>query len=692
MKNQFLLVALFLSVTFNASAKDQTMNVCQPWLNAVTAGKAGAAGLNRKSSKTADQVTIKIMGRCFHGPDTTKPIIGGTLKLCFNTVNPGFWGPATCDDWGQVYWECIIDSSGLYDITMYQNTGDYVAAVYLAPFALQWLDGAPISATPSRITVKDSLTLRYDLHFTDGCRVSGNVAIPPDSVGMSVVPTISLFDTAGTALFTVRPDAAGSFTFLGIPIGKYYVRMRYTDYFDNPFYPGTPYASSSGIISFSTPGETKAGISWTLHRKATRLLDSTNNAHITFCSGDTSHGLAALFRFIGSSEVSFPSTNMDTMQESLPGNTKLFIARLKDETNRTKISMSYYPGSFLRSEAETLSFVKNETRVFALPFAPGGQIAGYLPAFNNGNSTFDPMLVRPNSYASLGAEPYTDSSGYYNMWAPVGTYSLWVVPRTENYLRTVGWGAFRMDSIVVTNDHLSNISRMNSVWNTRTLEGTLSANRDPLIVCFDSLCRPVSMTVINLYDYFEKFTNDRWYCFYFDIIHAPPYNLSYAINFLPPGKYALVKAVPPDSEPGAHTISWLGGPTYQATIVSPDDVASLTVPQTVQWVRVNSADAVVDIGAWNTAIVKRNQTFDESGRIDFKVVERRLIVFLPVSHCMVSLKIYTISGKLIVNQVFQHLNEKKMQVPMPDFSSQILFARITVAGQVYSKSIVMISR
>lgn len=63
------------------------------------------------------------------------------------------------------------------------------------------------------------------------------------------------------------------------------------------------------------------------------------------------------------------------------------------------------------------------------------------------------------------------------------------------------------------------------------------------------------------------------------MITEKPYTITYSLNFLSPGKYAIVKVEPVDSNIGPASVSWYGGTEYKSTFVDFDDISLLKIPK-----------------------------------------------------------------------------------------------------------------
>ncbi len=695
MKNDFFKIMCLFALTIatiSGSANDKTEHFAAWWKTSATTSVQSDRQLQKRSATTSTPVTFRLFGRCYAGPGTSVPIKSGQLKVCFKQDQSNDFSSTTCSDWSQVSWMCQLDSSGAFSITRYPNPGNYHAAVYLPPYALQWWDGKPLSEQPTPIAVTRNDSLQLELHFTDGCRIDGAVSVQQDTLPGTPMPTISLFDTTGIALFTTYTNNTGTFSFTGIPPGAYYLGSTWISDYENPFYPGVAYADGAYKVVFSRPETRRMELPWVLKRKPSVPSFADTSGHLIITSADSGYSsIAIVQRFIGSSRVSYSSTSNDTLEKDIAANRKVLIARTNSSLSPQELSLEYYPGSPLRSEAETLSLDPNELRVLSFPSVQSGRISGRFPVFNYPDISFFPMLVSPGSYVSLCAEPYTDSVGFFTLCAPPGLFSLWFIPITNNYFRTANeWGAFRKDSIIVVDNQTTWFHNLTAPDLDRTIEGTISAYQDPVLVCFDSLNRPMSIAAISVYTYFKDRTQGRWRCFTFSNIFAPPYSFRFALNSLPPGKYAVVKAEPPDSQPGPFTISWYGGPSLKLTIMDIDDVASLPVPRDVEWVIVDSTSTVVDLGTWaatSTIHDLRNRNFHLQ-RPNIRSEHDKIFVTLPGWALIASVRIFTITGRLVATQVINEMQQGTLQVPIHNPAAQVLVVSVHAGGTVYRQTVI----
>jgi hypothetical protein len=665
-------IAVFCSCI--AIAADESNGQNAWWMTAY----AGASRLEKRNKTLSTQVTVSFSVGCFEGAGTSVPIRSGDLKLCVQKAESNDFFRTTCSDWSTVSRSCSMDSGGRFTGYSYLYTGSYYVAVYLPPYALQWWDGKAISEQPTPVQITGDDFFKWDIHFTRGCRLDGTVSIVQDSSRGNSGTSVSLYDTTGIALFST--NTSGNFTFEGIPIGTYYLRCSSYPEFENPFYPGTPFADGAQRLVFSEPGARRTGISWTVRPKSIVSSQTDTSGHLVITHADTGYSsIAVVRRFVGTSRVNYSSTSNDTLRQTVAANQKLLIARANNVTTPQTMSLTYYPGSPLRSEAETLSLERNELRVLAFPAVPRGRITGHLPGSHFADVSFCPVLLAPGSYMSLCAEPYTDTTGFFTLEAPQGTYSLWFIPMTTNYFRAQsGPGAFRADSVAVVNNRTSSLYSLPSMVRNQAIEGTVSALLDPVLVCYDSLSRPMSMTVLAVNECLRDRTLGRWSCFAYSKIFAPPYTLRFALNSLPPGKYAIVKAEPPDSQPGPFSVSWFGGPTFKMSILAVDDVASLRIPAGVRWVTVDAASAVVDIGAWGETSARNGGKpavrAPESPKI--RMVKNKIVVAFPDRVSRATIRIFTAAGRLIAEQTEYQIRQGTVAIPLRVPAAQVLFVNV----------------
>ena len=285
-----------------------------------------------------------------------------------------------------------------------------------------------------------------------------------------------------------------------------------------------------------------------------------------------------------------------------------------------------------------------------MPTAMIQYISGCLPQFTgNQNLTFEPILTERGKKTSLGASPIVLSSGCFNIAADTGVYSLWNVPLTYGCIRTEGWGAFGIDSLKVAGTSGIRLNNLTSPWNKYSIEGNVSCRQAPILGCFDSTGRLVSITAVDIYNFFKSKTGPRSRFFEFFNINEKPYTLSYCINFLSAGKYAIVKAEALDTIPGQYRISWYGGPENIQSFIAADDMTLLKIPSQVTWVKVDSINSLMTLSNW-TGIENRMPSLRQNNKNEclYRSLHGGKIVFSfsrPQTKAIV--KVLSLNGKVL---------------------------------------------
>jgi hypothetical protein len=637
-------------------------------------------------AKKADQIQVVLRGKCYVGQGTAVPAGGGDLKCCFgSTANPG--GSSDCSNWDQVFQTATVSGTGDLNGWFYQYTGSYFIAVYFPPYAVQWWDGSNLNGQPSLVEI-DKDTIDCEFHFQPGCQIGGKVTVPPAALHYS--QEISLLDTCGLTILSTFCDTSGHFNLTCVPVGSYYLYAADWNYV-NCFYPDNKYASDAQRIKLDTAGQVVENISWTLH--ARNDTAAVRSSYLTVEKNDTSMGVAAALRYLGSTEMSFSSiSGGDSLFFNVNPGDPFFLARVNNMYSPLNMSVSYFPGTFLRSGADTLRLAPSESLTVFAPIASGGQITGALPVFGNGDLEYQPILSRENSYKTIGGEPYVDSFGHFQMWAPEGHYSLWFVPFTTGYHRAFGWGAIGNTASVVSGQ-VSQLSNMGPVLQRASILGTIRCGKDPLVACFDSLGRCISMTEIPLYNYLQNLTGYRWMCFDFNQIYAPPYNVRFAINCLPPGRYALALADPTDSSAPNARITWYGGDTYFKPVVEPDDVASLDVPKDAAWVTITSPDETVELSDFSAGIQNGEKRDVRDDRLlSCHMSSNFLVLNFRTPPRNVAVKLFTLSGRIALAKVFPNPGNTVKCDISGLASSQLVICLIRFDGSCFTRRMVVAER
>jgi hypothetical protein len=673
-----IVFSMLVLAGISASAEPARTGSFGPWEKNL-ANLRNQYGLSKEAvaNTSQAQVALVLTGYCYQGAGTTTPIDTGSFKFCMQAVNSD--GSIACSNWNQVYYTGSVSTGGKISSFNYVSIGTYYIVLNFPPFALQWWDGKNISEQPVPVTISHD-TMAVEFHFVMGCSISGKIR---NSDNSRFPGDLRLMDTTGLEIFRVYPDTAGNFLFTGVPVGTYYLYCYYGTYV-NPYYPDAQYANTAQKLIFTTPGASIAGLSWRVQPK-TVISHNSQTGKLLLSNPDSSGtGIAVTYANVEGRNFHYMSTSSDTVSTYAPSNEKYFVARLLNWSDPSLISLSYYPGSFLRSLADTIQLQTYQIVNLPLPIARGGKLSCQLPAFSDSALFFEPMFITNNIYQSLGAEPNLQS-GRLVMYAPADSYSLWCVPMTQGHKQAQGWQAFKKDSVVITNDKTTVLSNFPAKSASASVEGTTVSTQDPLLACFDTLGHCASMTVLPQYRYFEQQTGNRWKSFYFSMIYSPPYQMVFDVNFLPPGRYALVKVEPPDSLPGQHTVRWYGGLSYAKTIFEFDDVASLTVPQNVTWLTISNAGQVLQVGQWKEPVFQNVRANKSTPGFGIRTLQgNKVAVQIPFSCETGTIHIFDISGKTILSRKIQH-GERTVIIGLGDCRAhELLLFRLNFGKQIFT--------
>jgi hypothetical protein len=599
---------------------------------------------SRNTESSLATASITILGKCYLGPDTTRPLDSGAVEFSARSVQATnsypYWQDAGY--LGSNAERNIQKGGDLVGHISNVVAGDNYVLVIPHGFALQWWDGTNPSEQPSPVSLTTD-TVHCDFHFSPGCSLLCTMTPSMWVTGVGLVDTAGLYFFPPTPPFDewVQMDA---YSVGGIPIGTYYLTQDSTDYV-NVFYPDAGTKNSAAPIRFTIPGTKFDTLTWSLQYRQ-QASDSTPSGTLDLRQPDTSKGdLSVVLWNLDLRRLSWSETSADSLDYTIGSGQEVFAGRLYNGN-----SFFWYPGTFLRSQAETLSVPANANRQIVMPIPSRSQgISGRMPLYSSASFSYTPVLTSRGQVQSLGASANTDTSGGFFIMADKGSYSLWMLPTAQGNTQTAGWGAFGVDSVSVTQLSGTVLSGLKAPWNTHSIEGAISCRKAPLVACFDTNGRAVSATQSSANDYYLSKIGPRARFFYFDLIAEKPYNALFCLNFLSPGRYAVVKIEQPDSIAGLASVSWYGGPEFKWRFVSLDDVTLLKMPGNISWVTVDSSTSVVSLPSWTTATQKQPiSRVVPRNNVEFHVMADGRIVFEAQSNSHVTmLRIFAMDGRLL---------------------------------------------
>ena len=587
-----------------------------------------------------------IKGTCYSGNSQDEPISGLPMRCSIQPVEMKSSVYTSSIQWDQIQ-PAITNSNGLFGFRNVGYLGEYYILINPEPYALQWLDGSSIYDQPEPTVISGDTTHR-DINVTMGGKLAGIVKDPQSGMLQGPI-TISLLNNKGFVLFRdYLLENETAFSFSGIPDGDYFLHVKESYYYESQLYSNSSTigsAQSLAIRSSNVPNDT---IRWTLKRASPEIDDPDGN--LTLAAFDsTGNGLAVIIYYLESSRMSYSSSSQDTIEMSVSANKKFFVARVPKRNDLSQMSFSWYPGSFFKADAETLSVESYGQTFVWLPLAEnGGTISGKLPSFNDPDVMYSSVFFSAPK-KTLGVEAYVDSLGYFSATVAAGLYDIQCVPVTNGYKICTGGSALTIKGAEVVKGQNTAIGYPTSQNYSHSIKGSLECKNDPAIACFDTLGNLVSMTTLSIKKSYENQAGIFGRFFPCEITAlTSPHRLQYAINFLSKGRYALVQIEPVDS---VHTFSlqWYGGLAAQKLICSVDDIASLPIPDGIRWVTVDDSSGTTDIGMWESNRTKKIRRIPGTAtKISIrKIAANRLAITFPFQNAPSRLKVFSCKGALL---------------------------------------------
>jgi hypothetical protein len=655
--------------------------------------EGSSADRNLRKAQIGSSNTIWVLGNCYEGTGTNVPIDTGSMVFFVLSTSTNDY-PAQYRNWNAMGNGAMVSKGGkvLGAITVSQK-GQYYILINpykSAKYAMQWWDGKQITEQPVPVDLTTD-TIHNDFHLNPECSFSSKIPCFTDSNTESTRPVIDfgLIDNDGLYIFPpVAVDPSYPFVaFANVPTGTYYLRHG-SDAYGNCFYNNTNQIGNATGISFSQFGTRLDTVSWILTEKP--ITSNAPMADVTVKYVDSlGTDYNSLLYYNSSRYFSYFSTSNDTFTTKVFAGKGFFLSRVIGAQTASNMRVYYYPGTFFRAEAETLSVKQGDHPAYSLHFPLKNIFLSYsIPVFSDSQLSFNPILSNYKQMNSLGASPNIASSNTVRIAVKPGLYSLQNVPTTDGYKYAEGWSSKKIDSINVdTLNGPKYLPAIQSTWNTHSIEGTSTCNQNPIFVCFDSLGFPVSFTKIDIYKFFRQKIGPRARFFYFDMVAEKPYSVSFYLNFLNPGKYAVAKVEPPDSVIGDFSVSWYGGPTQKLGITMIDDIAGIKLPSQITWVTVDSNNTITKLQDWSTA---RQQRLLNPAILtkytDFQVLPNGVIkIYQQSRDCRVRFRIFNLNGRLL-----GVLNVKKNDAFILDkkYMNQPLFIEMDNGRKVIKKALI----
>lgn len=651
----------------------------------------------RLAKKTAGtQRTIK--GYCYAGPGTGHPIDSGNITLImwndkYNDTN--FFSNIYADHFDTLNTKV---QSGSFTVS-FDYTGQVIAAVKFPPYAIQWFNGESIHEQPTEVLFEDD-TISRELHFMEGCRIRGSSNISEISC--------DLIDTCGIVISHDVAGFNGSSSFDCIPVGTYYLTGRY--FVDDigrkrSFYPGSRTLDSAEKIVFHTPGQTIDGIVWNIvEDPPDTVTDAKVIVKMSEVVKDTddyynpatyySHSLS--YTCLQEHSLDFNSTQYEADVKS---GQKFFLTHniLKESTGSPDYRGAlFYPGTGLRSQADTFCLSPGETLTLTVPKDPPAitWTRGTLPPFMGKHERFIPVLTEPKAIKSLGASFFYTDYYQFTMLIPSGVYSMWFVPFYLGYSREKGQGAFGVKNAYILDTLMTNdLPPLESETRYASIVGTVRCSTDAIITCYDTTGRCASLSFCHLYDYLRDQTGDRWKCFDFVAIDSTNTLLQYVINYLPVGKYALAAMTNlPIEEKKPVTVRWYKGPVYTTSIFNLDDFVSLSVPDNVTYVEITDPHQTLELNEFVSGVrcspALRNSVLPQ---IALRHTSKRsLYIDLSKPALKCTVRIFDLKGRLLESRSFENI-PKSFKYTLPQISScKTVICNVNVDDRAYTRHILVL--
>lgn len=648
---------------------------------ATTNSMSKRTGCN-KTAAISGTDSIYVSGRCFLGPDTTQPLDSGLrVYFCIKPVQPPQSSESPCDQGSFENWYSISLTTGpdgkISGLLWGVMKGSYFILVHAKGCATQWWDGKKVTEQPTAVSIAVD-TIKPEFHFETGCTLRCKISLKDSADQLPSPLMVSLVDPEGLNVVSeterfFNPAHEDNLIISGIPIGQYRMTQN-THSYENPFYNEGKTAASATILTFTKPGQVIDSLTWVLRDEEYHGPNIVWDSMLVVKKATVGWNSYTMMTWYPDYQSFFgTNTNLDSAYLEVITGGKFISGMMMEQYSPATKAIYWYPGSFLRSQAETLTVQLNEHRTLELHDAYGLTVIARLPLFTDTTLSFCPIITEKGLYKSLGASPYIDSVNRMTVTVSPGTYGLWNIPFTEGYKRTQGWGAFGIDSLKVEYNGQNDIGALASTWNTRSIEGTVKCGNYPLIACFDTLGRVVSMSQIDANGYLKSATGPRGRFFNFTNVAEKPYTVGYAINFLKPGRYTLVKVEKQDSTPAPFVVNWYGGLSYTKSILTNDDVTLLQVPANVTWITIDSGSSVVTLPLWESSQIKQADLNLKTGAsIKIRLLGNgRVLLNMPTVRNIARLRVFGLNGR-IVEQI-EVKNGSVISLPSGNISQVLVF-------------------
>lgn len=440
---------------------------------------------------------------------------GGQLKditvLVFN-ANNNLVSTARSDASGR-----FTSGSGLPAGTYYAKTANNQGFVDKAYNDVICLAGCKASVAGAGIVVvAGQPTSGIDFSLARGGRLAGTVTDVATGVPLANV-SIGVFDAAGKLVARGNTDNAGNYlTFEGLPTGTYFARTDNGLGYVNKLYDdalcvtcdttrGAPITVTAGAttpgINFALP--VGGGISGT-------ITDESNGQPLANIK-------VALYTQAGSLVGSGTSDGAGRFESGLglaPGQYFLRTFNLQGLVDEAYNNRACAPCPITESTAITVTAGQTTTGLdFAL--ALGGLVSGYVTDGAT-NAPLEGVTVSffTTSGVFVGRSEPSDSSGYYAISLPVGTYQVQADPK-DGYTPTANVGRARTPAVA---NALATV--------TVNLGQETTGVTFPLAVCAPPVLSPLSLGII---------TRGMAYSRTLTASGTGPFTFSVAEGLLPPG-------------------------------------------------------------------------------------------------------------------------------------------------------------
>lgn len=626
-----------------------TNEIPEPWYACIKGVRTTNPLLSKIATASAARSDMFIKGNCYIGPDSSNVLAEGPIRFYAKPVQPA------ANDYSGVNWEqvspVITRSNGAF--FFWQSgmaLGNYYVVVNPSPYALQWLDGTSVFSQPKPLSFTGDTSF-CNVHLTMGGKIIG-ILKDPASDTLKGWTAVSLVDKNGFTLFRQYLSmTTHEFSFSGIPNGEYAILARNTDYYETQLYPNASSIASAQLFTFPKSGIPYDTVRLVLKRVAPVIALPSGTLSVAAFDSVKS-GLSIVILNFDRSGLSYMSSSSDSITTSVPANSKFFIARVLSTYGTNRTSLSWYPGSFFKADAETLSVRSGSKSFVWLPLAEnGGYLSGKLPIINDRNVSFSPIFLNSQK-KPLGGDAYIDLQGNFTATIAAGLYDIRCIPVTDGDTICTGMSSIAIKGITVKKDQQNMFGPLTCQNYSHAITGSFNCKKDAVVACFDTVGDLVSVNAINIKSFYERKAGAFGRFFSCDYQLLPsPHQLKYAISFLPPGRYALVKIEPLDTLPRNFSISWYGGPERRKLITAMDDIASLSIPEGVQWITVDSATPITDAARWSshTVYTAHKLQVKNPGLMVRRITTNRLALSFRAQNSPSELRVFACNGSLLEN-------------------------------------------